>query len=149
MFSEGRRKQTVLRFGIWNLKGLQRTQGRSQPRRHISLSLYNSLNSLPDDIRIEFEEKILFHFGTPTRITKRTYKDRFPEFDDLSANCIREMARNKDKILIHDVAVSDGHTAVELYYKLKKEITTSILYLASDAYTTFNSITRTDGYLSV
>jgi hypothetical protein len=138
----------VLRFGIWSLKSLQRIKGKSQPRRQISVNLYDSLNGLPEETRLELGEKILFWFATPTRVSKRTHRDRFPEFDDLAINYIREMAKHRDQLSIHDVGVSNGHTAVELYYKLKKIVVTPFLYVASDGYVTFNSITQNGGGLS-
>jgi len=114
------------------------------------VSLYESLNGLPDETRLELEEKILFRFATSTRISKRTHADRFPEFDNLAINYIGEMAKHRDQVSIHDVAVSNGHTAVEFYCKVKRAIRPSgFLYLASDAYTIFNSITQDCGSLSV
>jgi hypothetical protein len=67
----------------------------------------------------------------------------------MAIRCIREMAQNSDRISIHDVAVSNGQTAVEFYQKLKKADMGEIFYLASDASTSFNLITKNGRQLSV
>ncbi|HMS26220.1 MAG TPA: hypothetical protein PKC80_02465 [Burkholderiaceae bacterium] len=98
-------------------------------KRHASLTLYEHAKGhvLSD----AWAEHILL-FASDSRGTyKRTYCNRFDEFD---AICMKHIANNfdfKTALNVHDVAVSDARTACDFFSKLVKKYPV-MNYIASD-----------------
>lgn len=102
----------MIRTGIYKLEKFDRAAlkdifGREK---NISISLYKQLNKI-DNIgeKTKYAEIILNRFNTDRNVIKRTYRDRFNNFDSLSINKIHEQGYNSISIL--DLAISDGRAS--------------------------------------
>ena len=117
--------------GIHTLDGL-----RSGPRhglfggqRRISIVLYEQVAN--EDNADELRAEILERFGDARGAYKRTYSDRFREFDRRSLEVLRERFSSDLALKLHDVAVSDGRTAVD-FFELLAPVFPSLEFTASD-----------------
>lgn len=105
--------------------------------RKISITLYPEVCRTPN--AEDRAEKILEQFMDSRRVFKRTYTQRFPDFDDRVIAIIRDHMQGPD-LNLHDIAVSDGRTAVDFYAALSP-LYPGLTYTASD-YDPFLSIAR-------
>ncbi len=62
---------------------------------------------------------------------KRTYSNRFAEFDSVAISYLNKMQDNLVELSVHDVGVSDGRTALDFFNKIALNFS-SIRYFASD-----------------
>jgi hypothetical protein len=137
----------MLKRGIYEVGNLKKQT--PHPKKRISIALYEALNSLPDPVRSQLQEHVLWRLSTSSRVNKRTYKNRFGEFDSIVVESIKNIYKNHSSISVHDVGVSDGRTSLELYCKLKLAMAATVFFLASDAHHTFTSISRNGRRLAV
>jgi hypothetical protein len=95
----------------------------------ISVTLYPAVAELQngDDIA----EQILFHFSDERGAFKRTYAKRFPDFDPAVIDVLKHHFSKTETLKIHDVAVSDGRTAADLFDVVSAEFQ-DVEYIASD-----------------
>jgi hypothetical protein len=124
----------MLKPGIWRSDGLTaaRLRGPWGSRRHLSIALYEEIGQSAREDRDEIQERILFHFPTRTGTYKRTYRNRFPEFDEQVVRAIREHAPITPLCRVHDVGVSDGRTSLDFYRRLRGIPDRCFSFLASD-----------------
>ncbi len=123
----------MLIFGVCRLDQLRARRLDSQRgrRRFVAATLYPEIcdSSLPEKDRLL--ELVLCQFANANRTYKRTYGNRFHQFDQAIARFLTH-ARTGPTVRVHDVAVSNGITAVELYRLLKQSVSGTTDYLASD-----------------
>ncbi|MDX1631767.1 MAG: hypothetical protein R3234_07890, partial [Thermoanaerobaculia bacterium] len=84
----------------------------------MALSLYREIEELPPDERNWLQERLLSTLSPENATLKRTYKNRFGTFDDQVLATLEEEKPPPGPYEIHDMAVSDGRTAVEFYRRL-------------------------------
>ena len=102
----------MLRTGIYKLNQLNRVASKDVfgKEKNISIYLYQHINKIDNpEKKTQFAELILNRFNSDRNVIKRTYKNRFNNFDNLSINKISE--QNYDRISILDVAISDGRAS--------------------------------------
>ena len=97
--------------------------------KRISISLYQYIQECPD--ADEISERILLLFSDERGAYKRTYQKRFEIFDKKVIDIIKEIFMSSETLLCHDVAVSDGRTALDFFEKLSAEFA-QLQYTASD-----------------
>lgn len=97
--------------------------------KEISITLYEQVQQLPNGN--ELAERVLLLFKDDRGAYKRTYINRFPEFDAIVLGQINSHFKPEDHLIIHDVGVSDGRTALDLFEKVIP-IFTNCKYIASD-----------------
>ena len=143
----------MIRSGIYNLDQLKRAVFKDffGKEKNISIYLYRVIDQINNlDKRTQYAELILNRFNSDRNVIKRTYKNRFNKFDDLSI--IKISKQNFDTITILDVAISDGRASyyfleqsinkllnfqytgsdIQINYYLKKEYETSKSYIITD-----------------
>jgi hypothetical protein len=84
--------------------------------RVISVVLYDQILDLPNADAIA--ERTLRYFSDERGVYKRTYANRFEEFDSQLLRLLTEQFNPQDPLILADVAVSDGRTACDLFEKL-------------------------------
>jgi hypothetical protein len=122
----------MIKTGIYNLSQLttnNQFKGFFGGAQRISITLYNQILNLPN--ANELAERICLLFTDERGAYKRTYANRFSEFDTKAIELIKQQFPNQEHINIHDVAVSDGRTAVDFFASLVKEHQ-NLSYQASD-----------------
>jgi hypothetical protein len=117
--------------GIHTLDGLRTgaRYGLFGGQRRISIALYEQ--AVNEDNADELTAEILERFGATRGIYKRTYSDRFREFDRRSLGILREKFSRDRSLKVHDMAVSDGRTAVD-FFELLSPVFPSLEFTASD-----------------
>jgi hypothetical protein len=118
----------MLKFGIHSAEQLSRAHPRTWlgGRRAVAADLYPAARLVDERIADSLLGLLALANGT----FKRTRTARFPEFDQRVAEHLASVAHGR-VLLIHDVAVSDGRTAVEFFRHLDAMGVTAD-YLASD-----------------
>jgi hypothetical protein len=95
----------------------------------ISIALYEEILQEPN------AEQIIEHvllFATDGRgICKRTYSERFDAFDQEIISFLTGKFAPSDKLILHDVGVSDARTSCDLFTKLTS-LFPNLSFLASD-----------------
>jgi len=121
----------VFKTGITSIKQLKKSSGLTffKKVKNVSLDLYDQIQSEPDGELLS--EKILKSFVDSHGTYKRTYFDRFNEFDRISYSIIKETFQDKNEIYVEDAGVSDGRTSVNLFTTLSN-ISKNIVFVASD-----------------
>lgn len=110
-------------------------------RRKISVTLYPSLTDHKD--ADDIAEAILHQFTDGRKAFKRTYARRFPEFDrDITAFLASHFPADH-ALQVHDVAVSDGRTAVDFFTTLTGSFP-ALSYHASDYNPILSVVERDD-----
>ena len=84
--------------------------------RRVSITLYEKLHEMKK--AEEWAEKILFSYCDARGIFKRTYADRFDQFDDMAIDCLGREFPASRALTMHDIGVSDGRTACDFFQKL-------------------------------
>jgi hypothetical protein len=122
----------LYKFGIYNkvqLKDLRKLKTALGDYRKISITLYDQIINEPNAEALA--ECILLEATDDRGAYKRTYEKRFESFDAAILNHINQQIDGKNLVLVHDLAVSDGRTAVDFFEKLSKKFP-KISYTASD-----------------
>jgi len=102
----------MLRTGVYKLSQLNRAASIDffGKEKNISINLYQQINKIDNpEKKTQFAELILNRFNSDRNVLKRTYKNRFNNFDNSSINKISE--QNYGRISVLDVAISDGRAS--------------------------------------
>jgi len=122
----------VLKFGIHSKNQIKKqekfTSFLGQDKK-ISITLYDQI--IEESNADELAERILLLFADERGAYKRTYQKRFEDFDKVVLTCLKKNFKNGASLTFHDVAVSDGRTALDFFEKMSQEFT-NIQYTASD-----------------
>jgi hypothetical protein len=123
----------MLKLGVCHPHELDREHlsGFFGSRKFVSAELYPLACELEPPDRDLVLARILARFPTRNQTLKRTQSTRFASFDAALADQIAEHFGGK-RIEIHDTAVSDGRTAVDLFRALAEHEGLDFSYLASD-----------------
>ena len=110
----------MLKTGIYrrdqlNLRALRTFFGR---RRFIAVTLYPEVASEGTGDSAALLEQILRRFPGAAGTYKRTQRRRFGAFDEMVVELIEERLPGDRSLVVHDLAVSDGSTAVDLFERL-------------------------------
>lgn len=97
--------------------------------KNISLALYDQ--AVQGAYPTKVVERILLQFTDDRGVYKRTYNKRFKVFDTNALDVLKIRFNKPDPLLVHDVGVSDGRTAVD-FFKSLSTIFPSIKFKASD-----------------
>lgn len=122
----------MIRRGIYKenqlfTKNLKDSFGREK---NISLYLYSKISHSNNHIeRSKLQELILNRFNSEGNIIKRTYKNRFNNFDDSSIKAILEQRFKSTSVL--DVGISDGRASYYFLETSAKKIK-NLSYTGSD-----------------
>jgi hypothetical protein len=120
----------LLKLGVRRIEDLSRYSVVLGRARKIDIRLYGEiLRGHPEGDR--WLPLILQSYRASNRAPKRTESGRFQEFDALLLATLAERAA-PSPLAVHDMGVSDGRTAVELYEKLSER--TEVEFNASDWY---------------
>ena len=84
--------------------------------KRVSITLYDQILGQPN--AAELADKILLWFTDERGAYKRTYAQRFEGFDQALIEILQQYYKPKAPIVIQDLAVSDGRTAVDFFGKL-------------------------------
>jgi hypothetical protein len=107
---------SMLKTGIYTLEQLlaeSQFDGFFGLRKKISITLYPETAALPQ--ANELAEHILLEFSNEHGAYKRTYANRFADFDkEVLKLCIAHFPTTQT-INVHDTAVSDGRTACDFF----------------------------------
>jgi hypothetical protein len=102
----------MIRSGIYSLDQLNKVALKDifGKEKNISVYLYQKINQIDNlEKRTRYAELILNRFNSDHNVIKRTYKNRFNNFDAYSINKISE--QNYERISLLDVAISDGRAS--------------------------------------
>jgi 2-polyprenyl-3-methyl-5-hydroxy-6-metoxy-1,4-benzoquinol methylase len=102
----------MIRSGIYNI-GQLNTAGLKdifRKEKNISIYLYQKINQIDNpEKRKQYAELILNRFNSDRNVLKRTYKNRFNNFDNLAIDVISQ--QNFENISVLDIAISDGRAS--------------------------------------
>lgn len=87
-------------------------------RRSCYIGLYQAAASVDDNLGRRLQEAILEQFAVANGAFKRTSRRRFDEFDELTLQILRHLPALRQRCVVHDMAISDGRTACDLFAKL-------------------------------
>jgi hypothetical protein len=113
----------MIRKGIYTLEQLKEGNliDPFKREKNISILLYNGLQtSNYCDLFEKYSQVVLNRFNAKDNIIKRTYSNRFQEFDDLAIKQIRD--QNFSYLEIHDLAISDGRASIYFISTLVNEV---------------------------
>jgi hypothetical protein len=102
----------MIRTGIYSLDQLDKVSLKDifRKEKNISVYLYQKVSKIENnENKVLLAELILNRFNSDRNVIKRTYKNRFNNFDNLSIRKISD--QNFDNISILDIAVSDGRAS--------------------------------------
>jgi chemotaxis methyl-accepting protein methylase len=119
----------MINTGIWKasqIASLRENRSLVETKR-ISITLYNDLVDRDDDLA----ETLLCYYSDSRGVYKRTYRNRFQQFDEKIIGHLKAAFDTAHPLKIHDVGVSDGRTAVDLFNCLAEQFS-QIEYVASD-----------------
>lgn len=128
----GTLENELLNTGIYNIGQLAEPKcfknlfGRDK---RISITLYDQI--LSHSKADYLAERILLLFTDERGAYKRTYANRFAEFDQIIKNILIANFNTYDFLKIHDVAVSDGRTAVDFFNDISSAFD-DLRFIASD-----------------
>ncbi len=124
----------MIKFGVCRVRDLHPSDldTRRGRRKFVAVTLYPEVSCLVSPDRDPLLELVLCRFAGTNRIFKRTYRARFQEFDRELVRLIRLAQVGRDPYRVHDVAVSNGITAVDFYRLLKASCGHRLQYVASD-----------------
>ena len=121
----------MIKTGICNINELKTktaTLFRKEPK-HVSITLYPEILDQPN--ADELAEQILLLFADERGVYKRIYSKRFEVFDNEVIKVVQQFFKVDDRLIIQDVGVSDGRTAVE-FFKKTSTIWEDLIFFASD-----------------
>ena len=122
----------MLKFGIHSKNQIKKQEKFTSllgQDKKISITLYDQI--IEESNADELAERILLLFADERGAYKRTYQKRFEDFDKVVLTCLKKNFKNGASLTFHDVAVSDGRTALDFFEKMSQEFT-NIQYTASD-----------------
>jgi hypothetical protein len=121
----------MLKFGIYTVEQLRSRRlttlfGR---RKRIAVRLLNQIMGDTDDDRLY--DLVTCDMADDRGSFKLTLSNRFPEFDEIAIEVLRDQKFPDGPLRIHDIGVSNAQTAVEFFRALSGEFG-EIDYLATD-----------------
>ncbi len=122
----------MIKFGVYKLsKALEKTQfkGFWGGEKKISISLYNDLPETAEGLHLE--ERILKYFADIRGAYKRTYRERFKEFDRMVLKIMSDRFDFGESVLVDDLAVSNAMTSCDFFYGISEKFS-SVNFFASD-----------------
>jgi hypothetical protein len=114
---------------ISQLAGSARLKSLFGRNRVISVTLYDQILDLPNADALA--ERTLDYFSDERGVYKRTYANRFEQFDSQLLRLLTEQFNPQDPLVLADVSVSDGRTACDLFERLAPHFP-KIAHYASD-----------------
>src|SRR5947208_2045153 len=99
----------MLKTGIFKLEQLNELNNLKSifgADKRVSITLYDQIFDYSNAEALA--ERILLMFTDERGAYKRTYSQRFAEFDTLCARVLAENFDQENALTVHDVAVSDG-----------------------------------------
>jgi hypothetical protein len=102
----------MIRTGIYNPDQLNRAVLKDifRKEKNISIYLYQKISQIDNsEKRTKYAELILNRFNSDRNVLKRTYKNRFNNFDNLALSVISE--QKFENISVLDIAISDGRAS--------------------------------------
>jgi hypothetical protein len=97
--------------------------------KNVSITLYDQIVGCSN--ASELAERILLLFTDDRGAYKRTYAGRFEDFDSTVLDCVKTNFDNDKSLIVHDVGVSDGRTALDFFKKISGSFD-NLQYIASD-----------------
>lgn len=122
----------MIRSGIYSPKQLRRSSFKDffGKEKNVSIYLYRVIEQVENqDKKNEYAELILNRFNSDRNVIKRTYKNRFNNFDKISVNIISE--QNFENTSVLDIAVSDGRASC-FFLEQSIKILQNLYYTGSD-----------------
>lgn len=95
----------------------------------VSITLYDQITNEPNADKLA--ERILLSFSDERGAYKRTYSNRFEDFDYQVEKFLFKHFNKNDSIIIQDVAISDGRTAIDFFRRISIFFP-NIIFYASD-----------------
>lgn len=119
----------MLKTGITDLKNIKKDKTFfRQSLKNVSITLYpDSFNQNDEDV----SERVLLTFADERGAYKRTYSKRFEIFDEEVIKEIIKRHNSSKQLYVHDVAVSDGRTALDFFNQLQSAFS-NLKFVASD-----------------
>lgn len=122
----------MLKTGIYNINQIseQNTyKGWLGGDQRISVTLYPDI--LERSNAEELAERILLLFTDERGAYKRTYANRFEQFDQKVLDLMPQYFASAQELIVQDFGISDGRTAVDFFNKLSA-VYPNLIYYASD-----------------
>lgn len=121
----------MLKTGIYTLEQVKRNKFKTilGGDKRISITLYDQILNVEDSSTLA--ERVLLLFTDERGAYKRTYQNRFADFDKQVLEIFAANFPHTNQLQVSDVAVSDGRTAVDFFAQLSKQYN-DIVYAASD-----------------
>lgn len=121
-------------FGIYRrdqltLKALTGSVGQTK---RIAITLFPEIAKSDDPDRDLLLEYILLWFSAENRTYKRTYRDRFESVDEQVVQFLEDGDFPRRGLEVHDIAVSDGRSAVDFFQRLEALEDFEPIFLATD-----------------
>ena len=132
----------MLRTGIYTLKPLVEEQIKDifGKYKNISIYLYNQLNTIKDKTKRENCAEILLNrFNSDRNVIKRTYRERFNNFDNEAISEIKKSGQKKPTIF--DIAISDGRASWYFLNQISKNFD-NYSYTGSDLNVKYNVLKK-------
>ena len=135
----------MFKRGICTVNDLIAAQGspaRKRFRPNYYIGLYEealTANGIGDN---RWQERILEPFAVRNAVFKRTAKERFNDFDTKTVELLCKLPALRSSFAVHDLAVSDGRTACDLFDKLAREFGDALEFYASDLCLKVSSVRR-------
>jgi hypothetical protein len=125
----------MIRFGVCSLAQLyaNRLEDVFGKQKSIAIELYEQLHRSQLPAASDYQEIVLDRFKFEG-VFKRTHRSRFGKFDRATVSAVREHLGDStiEALSVHDLAVSDGRTSVDLYQQLRSVYGDKLRFLASD-----------------
>lgn len=122
----------MFKSGIYSLEQVRenlRFSGILGGKKKLSITLYDQIKGEPNVD--ELAERILLLFSDERGAYKRTYARRFEDFDKVALDYLQRTFTVNIFLQIHDVAVSDGRTALD-FFESVSSFFENVEYTASD-----------------
>lgn len=123
----------MYQLGISNISQLTfiLDKGGNKKNQPVAIDLYTRINEIDPQKQEQSEEIILENFSFSDGSYKKTHSNRFNDFDEKIINRLEDVFDNNKKLLVHDLAVSDGRTSFDFFSKLQKTFL-NLDFFASD-----------------
>jgi hypothetical protein len=131
----------MLKFGICTVRELKDDVDKGPRRRpkQVAISLLDEISDEADCNRLR--ERVLLELSDDRGAYKRTYKDRFVEFDMSVCNEARKAFAVGTHLKVIDCGISDGITAVDFFSRLSRDFP-DIEFLGTDYDPYVKTLTR-------
>lgn len=122
----------MINTGIHTLQQLNNRSSLKGPfgqDKRISITLYDQILQHP--LADELIERTLLLFTDERGAYKRTYANRFEDFDLIVLEKMQKLLDINNEIVVQDLGISDGRTAVDFFHKITHAYQ-NVNYYASD-----------------